>query len=162
MGQLNMNEMMTMKEYITDHCHVSMDKATAAERFPLWKRSCDTLDDLNFTRHGLLRCITPVKSGRQYLQITDEIYDETICHSSYFNALKSARRMNRVKAQEKQSDQLHSETLSSLGIDYLKQFPELDDYRVEAADGHFIQPPATQKKQQRESLRRRLYSRFKP
>jgi hypothetical protein len=29
--------------------------------------------------------------------------------------------------------------LSSLGIDYLKQFPELDEYRVEAADGHFIQ-----------------------
>jgi hypothetical protein len=29
--------------------------------------------------------------------------------------------------------------LSSLGIDYLKQFSELDEYRVEAADGHFIQ-----------------------
>jgi hypothetical protein len=71
--------------------------------------------------------------------------------------------MNRVKAQEKQSYQLHSETLSSLGIDYLKQFPELDDYRVEAADGHFIQHAChTEKKQQRESLRRRLYSRFKP
>jgi hypothetical protein len=139
MGKLNLNEMMTMKEYITDHCHVSMDKTIAAERFQLWKRSCDTIDDLNFTRHGLLRCIIPVKGGRHYLQITDEIYDETICHSSYFNALKSARRKNRVKAQEKQSDQLHSETLSSLGIDYLKQFPELDDYRVEAGDGHFIQ-----------------------
>jgi hypothetical protein len=139
MGKLNLNEMMTMKEYITDHCHVSMDKTIAAERFQLWKLSCDTIDDLNFTRHGLLRCIIPVKGGRHYLQITDEIYDETICHSSYFNALKSARRKNRVKAQEKQSDQLHSETLSSLGIDYLKQFPELDDYRVEAGDGHFIQ-----------------------
>jgi hypothetical protein len=33
MGKLNMNEMMTMKEYITDHCHVGMDKAIAAERF---------------------------------------------------------------------------------------------------------------------------------
>jgi hypothetical protein len=54
-----------MKEYIADHCHVSMDKAIAAERFPLWKRSC-----------------------------------ETICHSNYFNALKSARRMNMVKVLE--------------------------------------------------------------
>jgi hypothetical protein len=47
--------------------------------------------------------------------------------------------MNRVKAQGKKSDQLHSKTLPSLGIDYLKQFPEMDEYRVEAADGHYIQ-----------------------
>lgn len=78
-------------------------------------------------------------SGRHYLQLTDEIYDEAISHSSYFNALKSARRMKMVKAIEKQSYQLQSEILSSLGINYLKQFPELDEYRVEAADGHFVQ-----------------------
>jgi hypothetical protein len=24
-----------------------MDKAMAAERFPLWKRACDTIDDIN-------------------------------------------------------------------------------------------------------------------
>ncbi len=44
-----------------------------------------------------------------------------------------------VKAIEKQSYLLQTEILSSLGIYYLKQFPELDEYRVEAADGHFIQ-----------------------
>jgi len=47
--------------------------------------------------------------------------------------------MNMVKAIEKQSYSLQSEILSSLGVNYLKQFPELDAYRVEAADGHFIQ-----------------------
>ena len=141
-----MNEMMTIEEYITDHCSVSMGNAIAAERFPLWKRSCDTIDDVTFSRHGLLRCISSVHSGRHYLQVTDEIYDETICHSSYFNALKSARRMSMVKAMEKQSYHLHSDTLSSLGIDYLKQFPELDEYRVEAADGHFIQHACHTKK----------------
>jgi hypothetical protein len=134
-----MNEMMTIEEYITEHCKISMEKAIAAERFPLWKRSCDTIDDVAFSRHGLLRCISPVHSGRHYLQVTDEIVGEAICHSSYFNALKSKRRMTMVKAMDAQSYQLHSETLSSLGIDYLKQFPELDEYRVEAADGHFIQ-----------------------
>jgi len=40
MGKLNMNEINTMKEYITDHCNQSMNKAIDAERFPLWKRSC--------------------------------------------------------------------------------------------------------------------------
>jgi len=47
--------------------------------------------------------------------------------------------MAMVKAIEKQSYQLLCETLSSLGVDYLKSFSELDEYRVEAADGHFIQ-----------------------
>jgi hypothetical protein len=139
MGKFNMNEMMTIEEYITDHCNVSMEKAIAAERFPLWKRECETIDDVTFMRHGLRRCISAVHSGRHYLQVTDEIYDEIICHSSYFNALKSPRRMNMVKAIEKQSYQLQSELLSSLGINYLAQFPELDEYRVEVADGHFIQ-----------------------
>jgi hypothetical protein len=134
-----MNKLKTMDEYIADHCKASMEKAISAERFPLWKRSCDSIDDVTFSRHGLLRCISNVHSGRHYLQITDEIYDETLSHSSYFNALKSSRRMNMMKAMEKQSYQIHSETLSSLGVNYLKQFPELDDYRVEAADGHFIQ-----------------------
>jgi hypothetical protein len=45
-----MNEMMTMKEYITEHCHLSMDIEIAVERFPLWKRSCDTIDDLSAKR----------------------------------------------------------------------------------------------------------------
>jgi hypothetical protein len=139
MGELNMTEIMTLKEYLSDHGNVSMEKALAAERFPLWKRSCDTIDDVTFLRHGLLRCMSPVHSGRHYLQVTDEIIGETICHSSYFNALKSPRRMNMVKATEKQSYPLHNKALSSLGINYLQQFPELDEYKVEAADGHFIQ-----------------------
>ncbi|MCF6300931.1 MAG: transposase [Proteobacteria bacterium] len=123
-----------------------MNKAIDAQRFPLWKRSCEIIDDVRFARHGLLRCISSVHSGRHYLQVTDEIYDETICHSSYFNALKSPRRMNMVKAIEKQSYGLQSEILSSLGVDYLKQFSELDEYRVQAADGHFIQHACHTKK----------------
>jgi hypothetical protein len=59
MGKLNMYDMMTIKEYITEHCHLSMDKAMTAERFPVWKRACDAIDDINFIRHGLLRCLSP-------------------------------------------------------------------------------------------------------
>ena len=43
-----------------------------------------------------------------------------------------------LEAFERQSYQLHCELLLSQGIDYLSQFPELDKYTVEAADGHFI------------------------
>ena len=45
--------------------------------------------------------------------------------------------MNMMKSLAKQSYQIHSETLSSLGVNYLRPFPELDEYRVEAADGLF-------------------------
>jgi len=43
-----------------------------------------------------------------------------------------------LEALEKQSYILHCNTLASHGIDYLQPFPELDQYTVEAADGHFI------------------------
>ncbi|PVZ68307.1 hypothetical protein DC094_13550 [Pelagibaculum spongiae] len=138
-------------------------KAIAAERFPLWKRSCIGIDDINFIRHGLLRCIGSAHSGRHYLQITDEIYGEAIRHSNYFNSLKSKRRMKMVKAVEKQSYKLQSQALSALGMDYLKQFPELKEYKVEAADGHFVQNAChTEKKHQRQSSCGRFYLCFKP
>jgi hypothetical protein len=141
-----MNKLKTIGDYITDHCNECMEKAIAAECFPLWKRSCDAINDVTFSRQGLLRCNSTVHSGRHYLQVTNEIYDEPLSHSSYFNVLKSSRRMNMMTAMEKQSYQIHSETLSSLGVNYLKQFPELDDYRVEGADGHFIQHACHTKK----------------
>jgi len=43
-----------------------------------------------------------------------------------------------LEALKKQSYQLHYENMAFQGIDYLKQFPELNGYTVEAADGHFI------------------------
>jgi len=163
MGELNMNEINTIQEYIADHCNQSMDKAINTERFPLWKRNCETIDDEMFIRHGLFRCISSAHSGRHYLQITDDIYKETIYHSSYFNALKSKRRMNMVKAIEKQSYLLQCEILSSLGIDYLKQFPELDEYIVLAADGHLIQHACHTKKNNKDKvLCSRLYLLLKP
>ena len=70
-------------------------------------------------------------SGRHYLQVTDEVNDETLRHSSYFNALKSPRRMKMVEATERQSYQLQDNALSSLGINYLQQFPELDEYKYD-------------------------------
>jgi len=134
-----MTTSITTSEYITEHCGKSLNKATHLVRFPLWKRACNTLDDVTFAHHGILRVMSASSSGRHYLQTADEIYKANVCHSSYFNALKSKRRMKMMIALEKQSYQIHTETLSALGVNYLKQFPELDEYRVEAADGHFIQ-----------------------
>ena len=133
-----MHESITLNDHIITHCHESLAVALSAERHPLWTRSCPEMNDIDFIRFGLLRSISPVDSGRHFLQTTDVVHDEQLPLSTYFNSLKSVRRMRMLEAIEKQSYLLHCETLASHGIDYLKSFPELDSYTVEAADGHFI------------------------
>ncbi|WP_221902208.1 transposase [Bathymodiolus platifrons methanotrophic gill symbiont] len=115
-----------------------MERALLAERHPLWARSCPELKDIDFIRLGLLRCISVVDSGRHFLQTNEQIYGQLLPHSTYFKSLKSHRRTSMLEAFEQQSYHLHAETLLSQGIDYLKAFPELDEYTIEAADGHFI------------------------
>ena len=129
---------LTLSEHIHHHCNESMERALLAERHPLWTRSCPELNDIDFIRLGLLRCISVVDSGRHFLQTNEEIYGQLLPHSTYFKSLKSHRRASMLEAFEQQSYQLQCETLLSQGIDYLKSFPELDEYTVEAADGHFI------------------------
>ena len=133
-----MNEIISLNDLIIAHCNESMEKALSAERYPLWKRACPEMNDIDFVRFGLMRCISAVNSGHHFLQTADNVYDEQIPLSTYFNSLKSPRRRQMVEAIEEQSYQLHSKTLEESGIDYLKQFPELKQYTVEAADGHFI------------------------
>ena len=128
----------TLTNYITEHGTLSLNKAGLAERHPLWKRNCPELTDNDFIRLGLVRCISAVDSGRHFLQIAEDIHQEQIPVSSYFNALKSPRRDDMLKAVERQSYQLHCDTLNTHDIDYLSAFPELDDYTIEAADGHFM------------------------
>ena len=133
-----MNESQTLNDFIFDHCNMSMKNALSAERYPLWKRSCPELNDVDFIRLGILRCISSVDSGRHFLQTAEEIHDEQCPLSTYFKSLKSSRRVSMLEAVEQQSYDLYNETLSSHGIDYLKSFPELNNYTVLAADGHFI------------------------
>ena len=130
---------LTLSEHIHQHCNDSMERALLAERHPLWVRSCPELTDIDFIHLGILRCISVVDSGRHFLQTNEELYGQQLPHSTYFKSLKSHRRTSMLEAFKQQSYQLHGETLLSYGIDYLKTFPELDEYTVEAADGHFIE-----------------------
>ena len=133
-----MNNTTTLIDYITTHCNESMNRAVSAERFPLWKRICPEFTDLDFTYLGILRCIDSVDSGRHFLQVSEEIHGEICPHSTYFKSLKSPRRTLMLEALEKQSYLIHCEYLASKGVDYLENFPELEDYTVIAADGHFV------------------------
>ncbi len=115
-----------------------MKRALLAERHPLWKRACPELEDIDFVRIGVLRGISPVDSSRHFLQTIDEVYGEPPPLSTYFKSLKSPRRASMLEVVGHQSYQLHCETLRSQDVDYLEQFSELDEYTVEAADGHFM------------------------
>lgn len=129
---------LSLNHFLLTHCHESMEKALAAERQPVWQRSCPEMNDIDFIRLGLMRCISAVDSGRHFIQTTEELHGELLPPSTYFKALKSSRRTSMLDAIERQSYKTHCEHLASSGIDYLKSFPELDGYTVEAADGHFI------------------------
>lgn len=133
-----MNEIISLNDDIIAHCNESMEKALLAERYPLWMRGCPEMNDIDFIRFGLMRCMSTVNSGRHFLQIADNVHDEQLPLSTYFNSFKSPRRRQMLEAIEEQSYQLYSNTLDEIGIDYLKQFPELKQYTVEVADGHFI------------------------
>lgn len=132
-----MNHSIKLIDHIVAHCSESM-ALTQLGRRPVWARLCPGMNDIDFIRIGLLRCITRVNSGRDFLYATKDIHDEIIPLSTYFNSLKSVRRMHMLEAVEMQSYKLHCEKLASHDIDYLKHFPELNEYTVEAADGHFI------------------------
>jgi hypothetical protein len=129
---------LSLNDYLLTHCNENMEQALAAERYPIWQRSCPEMSDIDFIRLGLLRCISPVDSGRHFIQTTEEVHGELLPHSTYFKSLKSSRRTRMLEAIERQSYQILSDHLAASDIDYLKSFPELDEYTVEAADGHFI------------------------
>ena len=133
-----MNNNTPLNDYLLAYCNASMDRALATERHPGWQRSCPEMNDIDFIRLGLLRCISVVDSGRHFLQTNEELHGELLPHSTYFKSLKSFRRANMLEAIEQQSYKIQCEQLATYGIDYLKAFSELDEYRVEAADGHFI------------------------
>jgi hypothetical protein len=84
-----MNKNITLHDYIIKHCNESMEASLSAERYPLWKRSCPEMNDIDFTRFGLFRVIDTVNSGRHFLQVTEEVHGELLPLSTYFKSLKS-------------------------------------------------------------------------
>lgn len=133
-----MNQDLTMLEYIKKHCTESMNNALGSVKYTTWERQCPEFSDVEFVIKGLLRCITPVDSGRHFIQNMQEQYEITFPHSTYFTAIHSRRRREMLKAVSSESYKILCSLADNIEIDYLKHFPELDDYHVEAADGHFV------------------------
>jgi len=41
---------LSLNDYLLTHCHESMEKALAAERNPVWQRSCSQMNAIDYTR----------------------------------------------------------------------------------------------------------------
>lgn len=104
------------------------------------KRTCDGLPDTLFLEACLKRVITLNQSGRDFLQTLHEVDDQKIPRSTFFDALHSNRRLLTVKEMSYLYHDFLSDQLA--GVDYLQDFPEMDDYHVFSADGHFIEHPS--------------------
>jgi len=133
-----MDQDISMQEYIEQHCTESMYNALAAVKYTTWERKCPDFPDVEFMSKGLLRCITPVDSGRHFIQNIQEQSKSKFPHSTYFTALHSVRRREMLKAVASESYKIVCSLADESEIDYLKHFSELADYDIEAADGHFI------------------------
>ena len=110
-------------------------------------RSCHGLPDMTFVLSCLKRVITQNQSGRDFLQFIDEADGQNLKRSTFFDALKSQRRLHAVSEMSKLHHKLLSNLVTCAGVDLLAGFPELDDYEVLSADGHFIEHPSHVKKE---------------
>lgn len=105
-------------------------------------RTCHGLPDITFIFACLKRVISQNQSGRDFLQFLHDVEDQNVPRSTFFEALKSQRRLHAVSEMSHLYHKLLSNHLTAKGIDHLAEFPELANYEVFSADGHFIEHPS--------------------
>ena len=105
-------------------------------------RTCHGLPDITFIFACLKRVISQNQSGRDFLQFLHDVEDQKIPRSTFFEALKSKRRLHTINEMSHLYHGLLSNLLTSAGVDLLAEFPEITGYDVFSADGHFIKHPS--------------------
>jgi len=97
---------------------------------------CSSISDLNFAELGVLRCISSSTTGQEFLQLHADLDVADITADHFFKALKSPRRLENLTS----INALLAGTLTFRTHDPLAQFPELDNWTVSLADGHYHKP----------------------
>ena len=97
-------------------------------------RKCQFLSDPEWIRSGVERVISPVKSGREYLQSFFKWVSSGIALNPYFNALKSPRRKKKVA----EVDELLRQLIDGRLPNPFAIFPELDRFDLYAGDGTYL------------------------
>lgn len=97
------------------------------------------LTDAAFLRLGVARVLEGDESGRAFIQSRADRVDADlgVARATWFDALHSRRRLKVLEEIASQSYRRFEKELC--GRDYLKEFPELNDYPIWAVDGHQIE-----------------------
>jgi len=114
------------------------EMARDAERHPDWIRKCQVISDIDFLLFSILRATIQVKSGLHFLQHLDQVLEQQVASSTWFDANESERRARMVMAVTPFFNKLLQKEISDQGVNHLKDFNELDDYDCVAYDGHFM------------------------
>lgn len=101
-------------------------------------RGCGALSDSRFVRFGVGRVLGNHKSGRQFLQYLKQCTTEDVPRATLYDAFQSNRRQGMVEEVDQQLERIIGMTMREAGVDFLRDFKELDGYRVLAGDGHNI------------------------
>ena len=104
-----------------------------------FKRDCPSLTDKNFINAGIHRIISENKTGRDFLQKSDEIFDVPIARTTFSDAMHSSRRLELLNQISYLNYKSINQELSADGIDYLHEFKDIAEYDVFSVDGHFIE-----------------------
>jgi hypothetical protein len=98
------------------------------------RRNCPALPDELWLEAGIRRCLSLFQSGRDFLQDLADRHDTEINRTTFFESLKSKRRLA-----------LLSETLAQAQVHMRRSLPDpfatykcLEDFDLYAGDGHFI------------------------
>lgn len=100
-------------------------------------RECPVLSDRDFVLINLTRVIQEQRSGRDFLQKQEETSDLSCDLHTYFEALHSERRLSMLQEFAAAFQVMAQRVAVAEGVDYLSDFPELNDRQVIAADGHY-------------------------
>ena len=99
---------------------------------------CPAITDEDFLRLGCLRVLAQVRSGRDFIQQQQEVFDRDLKRASFFNLLHSSRRGDLLAECAYQLFLHGSQRVRQQGADLLAAFPALQGRAVWAADGHHI------------------------
>ena len=98
------------------------------------RRNCPALPDELWLEAGIRRCLGLFQSGRDFLQDLADRHDTEILRTTFFESLKSKRRLA-----------LLSEILAQIQAHMRRNLPDpfaafecLEDFDIYAGDGHFI------------------------
>jgi len=126
-----------LQKMIRDFIHSAYEKARRKDRFNSIFRKCPKVGDEELFYLCVFRAMGQFKSGRAFLQNLF-LKDEKLARASFFEALQSPRRAAVSARIFNEAFEMFEKLSLESGTDFLRGFPELNDYAVFNGDGHYI------------------------